>query len=50
MLNLYTDVTNVNFDYLDGNCPHTVNPNCPGTGNSVQKITKGGYYFRTILK
>ena len=50
MLNWYTDITNDNFDYLDGYCPHTVNPDCPGTGNSVQKITKkGGYYFGTIL-
>ena len=40
MLNWYTDITNDNFDYLDGYCPHTVNPDCPGTGNSVRKIIK----------
>ena len=40
MLNWYTDITNDNFDNLDGHCPHTVNPDCPGTGKSVRKITK----------
>ena len=49
MLNLYTDVTNDNFDYLDGNCPHTVNPNIPGTGNSVQKITKRWVLFQNNI-
>ena len=42
MLYLYTDVTNDNFDYLDGNCPHTVNPNCPGTGIVYKKSQKVG--------
>ena len=45
MLNWYTDITNDNFDYLDGYCPHTVNPDCPGTGNSVRKITKRWVLF-----
>ena len=46
MFNWYTDITNHNFDYLDGYCPHTVNPDCLGTGNSVQKITKRWVLFR----
>ena len=40
MLNWYRDITKDNFDNLDGYSPHTVYPDCPGTGNSVQKITK----------
>ena len=46
MLNWYTDITNDNFENLDGHCPHTVNPDFTGTGKSVRKITKRWVFFR----
>ena len=42
MLNSYTDITKDIVDYLDGDCLNTVHPDCPGTSNSIQKVSKKG--------